>query len=117
VFPTFLLDSVVKLALVDNVESGRMARDAIRRYNLDFGWQSVLETMVMTKTGRQGQELCADDGNLCLSRNDNNASTMKTRLLILDGDYIANGTFSIVDLPHHGNYSLHSLFEDWFMLD
>ncbi|KAL3793992.1 hypothetical protein ACHAW5_008167 [Stephanodiscus triporus] len=112
-----LLDSVVKLALVDDVESGRVAGDVLGRYDLDFGWHFVSEPTVVTKTTGYGSYLLLTATYVPPTTDDNIDSTMKSRLLILDGDCIANGPVTIVDLPHRVNYGLHSLFVDWSMLD
>ena len=111
-----LLDSVVKLALVDDVESGRVAGDVLGRYNLDFGWHFISEPTVVTKTTGYGSYLLLIATYVTPTTDETIDSTMKSRLLILDGDCIANGPVTIVDLPHHVNYGLHSLFVDWPML-
>lgn len=112
-----LLDSVVKLALVDDVESGRVAGDVLGRYDLDFGWHFVSEPTVVAKTAGDGSYLLLTATYVPPSTDDNIDSTTKSRLLILDGDCIAKGPVTIVDLPHRVNYGLHSLFVDWSMLD
>ena len=62
-----MLDSVVKLALVDDVESGRVAGDVLGRYDLDFGWHFVSEPTVVTKTAGYGRYSPPGEDSLALA--------------------------------------------------
>ena len=38
---------------------------------------------------------------------------MRSQLLILDGEHMAGGPVTTIDLPSHVNYGLHSMFLEW----
>lgn len=117
-----LLDSVVKLALTDDAETGLVAGDVASRFDLPLGWHSVSEPTVVTKTGKDGHYVLlvatyvppSDDVN----KGDHvkvatDGKSMKSQFLVLDGDYLSNGPVTTVDLPYHVNYGLHSMLLDW----
>ena len=117
-----VLDGVVKMALESEKEEGFAPGDVISRFDLPSGWHSVSEPTIVTKTGRGGHYVLliatyvppADEEN----KGDHikvatDGKSMKTQLLVLDGDCISNGPVTIVDIPYHVNYGLHSQFLDW----
>lgn len=121
-----LLDTVVKFALEDDTGRGYVTGDVTSRFDLPDGWHSVSEPTVVAKTGGIGEYILliatyvpmADQmnkGNHVTVATD--GKSMKTQLLILDGDCIATGPVTIVDLPYHINYGLHSEYIDWDMMD
>lgn len=87
-----LLDSVIKLALVD--DAGRSAGEEVGRYDLEFGWHFVSEPTLVTKTGGVGS--CVLLIATFVPPSTTNDSMIKSRLLIL--------------------YGLHSAFLDWSLL-
>mmetsp|Transcript_1630 Transcript_1630/g.3496 ORF Transcript_1630/g.3496 Transcript_1630/m.3496 type:complete len:615 (+) Transcript_1630:89-1933(+) len=121
-----LLDGVVKFALEDDAVQGLLGGDVVSRFDLPSGWHSVSEPTVLTKTGGKGHYVLliatfvppADEYN----KGDhvtvaNDGESVRSQLLILDGDCISNGPVTSVDLPHHVNYGLHSEFIDWDILE
>lgn len=121
-----LLDGVVKFALEDDAIPGFVPGDVVSRFDLPPGWHSVSEPTVLAKTGGKGHYVLlvatfvppADDfskGDHVTVANDGNS--MRSQLLVLDGDCISNGPVTSVDLPHHVNYGLHSEFIDWDILE
>ena len=110
-----LLDSVIKFALVDDAATGRSAGDDVGRYDLDYGWHFVSEPTLVKKTGGDGSYVLLIATFVPPTTIDD--TRMKSRLLILDGERLANGPVTTVDLPHPLNYGLHSAFLDWSMLE
>lgn len=113
-----LLDGVLKFSTEES-NTGAV----VGRYTLQDGWHFTSEPTVVTKTsgeghyvvlyatlvpeeGRQGNtfEAMAQDGS------------MKSRLVILDGEDISTGPICLIDLPFHVCYGLHSLFVPWDVL-
>ena len=43
--------------------------------------------------------------------------SLRSQLLILDGDCKVDGPVTNVDLPHHVNYALHPLFVNWYLME
>ena len=116
-----LLDGVLKMSLGDK-EEGVMNGDVIGRYVLPTGWHFVSEPTVVSKTGRDDAHYVLliatevpdeDRRNINHVRCVTDEKLMKSQLLVLDGDDICAGPVSIVDLPYHVNYGLHSLFVPW----
>lgn len=116
-----LLDSVIKFALEDDLNYN--TGDVISRYDLPSGWHFVSEPTVVSKTNSEGNYVLLiatyvppnDDYNNDHVKVATDGKHMKTQLLIFDGDdeNMSNGPLTIVDLPHHVNYGLHSEFLDW----
>lgn len=119
-----LLDSFVKLALEDDEITGLVAGDVVGKFDLPTGWHSVSEPSVVTKTGNDGHYVLliatfvppSDDKNGSEGRHVEVATdgqSMKSQLLVFDGDCISDGPVTTVNIPFHINYGLHSLFLDW----
>ena len=120
------LDSVVEFALEDDAIPGFVAGDVVSRFDLKPGWHSVSEPTTVEKTGGDGYYVLlvatyvppVDEEN----RGDhiivaNDGESMKSQLLVLDGECISNGPVTVIDLPYHVNYGLHSAFVDWDILE
>ena len=121
-----LLGAAVKMALEDDAESGVIAGDVLGRFDLPKGWHLVSEPTAVTKTGGDSQYVflvCTyvptnDDANRVDDHRTVAADgSMKTQLLILDGDSISKGPVVSIDLPHHVNYGLHSEFVSWDIME
>ena len=121
-----LLDGIVKFALDDDEEKGTMAGDVISRFRLQKGWHFVSEPIVVEKNGtikghyvllvatevpEEGR--CSDHEKFVLEN-----KSMRSQMLILDGDDISRGPVSVIDLPSntHVNYGLHSLYVPWDLM-
>ena len=118
-----LLDAFVKLALEDDAESGITAGDVIARFDLPEGWHSVSEPTVVTKKGGDSQYvlLVATYVPPAAGRDHKSVAmdgkSMKTQLLVLDGESISDGPVVSIDLPHRVNYGLHSEFIEWGIME
>lgn len=121
-----LLDGVVKMALEDDETNGVVAGGVIDRFDLPKNWHSVSEPTIVTKTdndnlvGHAGHYVLLiatyvppDDGTKSHIDVATDGNSMKSQLLILDGDSLSEGPVTTIDLPKHINYGLHSLFLDW----
>lgn len=114
------LDGVVEFALED--DGNLVAGDVANRYDLPAGWHFVSEPTTVDKTSGDGHYLLViatyvppvDENYLSVAKD---GQSMKSQLLILDGECISNGPVTIVDLPKHVNYGLHSEFVDWDILE
>ncbi|KAL3759418.1 hypothetical protein ACHAWU_000717 [Discostella pseudostelligera] len=121
-----LLDSVAKFALEDDAVLGWQKGDLVDRFDLPARWHFVSEPTIANKTSSEGHYVLllatfvppADDSNkrdhVTVARD---GKSMRTQLLILEGEAISNGPVTIVDLPHYVNYGLHSAFIDWSILE
>ncbi|KAL7431184.1 hypothetical protein ACHAXH_001467 [Discostella pseudostelligera] len=121
-----LLDSVAKFALEDDAVLGTLKGDLIDRYDLPAGWHFVSEPTVVKKTSGEGHyvmllatfvpptDLNNNRDHVTVARD---GKSMRSQLLILEGEAISNGPVTRVDLPHHVNYGLHSAFIDWSILE
>mmetsp|Transcript_16404 Transcript_16404/g.41129 ORF Transcript_16404/g.41129 Transcript_16404/m.41129 type:complete len:593 (+) Transcript_16404:63-1841(+) len=112
-----LLDGVVEFDLENNAQG-----EVKSRFDLKDGWHFVSEPTIVTKTSGSGQYVLLIATYVppnIESQGENHVSvardqkSLKTKLLILDGDCIANGPVTSIDLPRYVNYGLHSLFLDW----
>eukprot|EP00578_Thalassiosira_sp_NH16_P026580 CAMPEP_0181087486 /NCGR_PEP_ID=MMETSP1071-20121207/6296_1 /TAXON_ID=35127 /ORGANISM="Thalassiosira sp., Strain NH16" /LENGTH=590 /DNA_ID=CAMNT_0023169373 /DNA_START=2850 /DNA_END=4622 /DNA_ORIENTATION=+ len=114
-----LLDAVIKFALEDGDVHGK--GDVVGRYDLPPGWHMVSEPTVLSKTTGEGsyvlvlatfvpppQEGGADHVGVATD-----GFSLRTQLLVLDGNGLDDGPVAKVDMPTHVNYGLHSLFVDW----
>jgi len=110
-----LLDGVVKFATgVQN------AGEVIGRYTLDSGWHFTSEPIVVTKTSNNGHYVLlyathvppSAFGDMAFGETVRNGS-LRSRVIILDGDDIGAGPVSSIDLPYHVCFGLHSLFVPW----
>mmetsp|Transcript_16590 Transcript_16590/g.24506 ORF Transcript_16590/g.24506 Transcript_16590/m.24506 type:complete len:583 (-) Transcript_16590:1452-3200(-) len=114
-----LLDDVVKFALEDDEISGVTAGDVIGRFELPEHWHSVSEPTIVTKTGDNGVYVLVvatyvpPDNERDHIKVATTKGSMKSQLLVIDGDCLLEGPVTVVDLPYHVNYGLHSLFLDW----
>jgi len=118
-----LLDGVVKFALEDNEKQGFVAGDVVSRFDLPSGWHSVSEPTVVTKVGDNKGHYILLIASFVPSIDDDNSGdhikvatdgrSLRTQLLVLDGDDLTVGPVSSVDLPYHVNYGLHSQFLEW----
>lgn len=117
-----LLDSVAKLALHDDLVKDIKAGDVMSRYDLPKNWHFVSEPTVVTKTGENGAYILLiatyvpPPSSGSQQKNHVKVATskeggMKSQFLILDGDNLE--VVTTIDLPHHVNYGLHSLFVEW----
>jgi carotenoid cleavage dioxygenase-like enzyme len=115
-----LLDGLVKLSTEEDDTAGQV----LDRYTLEQGWHFVSEPTVVTKTSGDGHYivLCAtfvppeDASSRSGTTHDELArdgSSLRSRLLVLDGESISSGPVSIIELPYHMNYGLHSMFLPW----
>ena len=119
-----LLDSVAKFALEDDTVLGWKKGDLVDRFDLPSGWHFVSEPTIVDKITGNGHYVLllatfvppADDkrDHVAVARD---GTSMRTQVLILDGDAISKGAVTSVDLPHHVNYGLHSAFLDWNILE
>lgn len=111
-----LLDGVIKFST--NPES---VGEVIDRYTLDSGWHFCAEPTVVTKTTGDGHYVLliatyVPEGPYRDKKHDEMARdghSVKSKMIVLDGDSIGLGPVSIVDLPYHVNYGLHSMFLPW----
>jgi len=115
-----LLDAVIKFALEDGEAHGK--GDVMGRYDLPPGWHMVSEPTVLSKTSGEGSYVLLlatfvpppeEEGgtdHVCVATD---GISLRTQLLVLDGDGLDDGPVAKVDLPSHVNYGLHSLFVDW----
>ena len=111
-----LLNGVVKFSTKEG-----SAGEVVSRYELEAGWHFCSEPTVVTKTSRNGHyvllyatfvpEKDSRDKNYDEMARD--GSSLRSRVVVLDGDDIASGPVSIIDLPYHVNYGLHSLYLPW----
>ncbi|EJK71741.1 hypothetical protein THAOC_06792 [Thalassiosira oceanica] len=124
-----LLDAVIKFALEDGEVHSK--GDVAGRYDLPVGWHMVSEPTVLSKTSGEGtltsllmlatlqvlllatfvpppEEEGIDHVGVA-----KDGISLRTELLVLDGDSLDGGPVAKVDLPSHVNYGLHSLFVDW----
>jgi carotenoid cleavage dioxygenase len=118
-----LLDSVVKFSLLDDADTGVAAGDVASRFDLPSGWHSVSEPTIVTKTGGDGHYVLLVATFVPPSADENGESdhvkiatdgkSMRSQLLVLDGDCLSDGPVTTVDLPYHVNYGLHSMFLDY----
>ncbi len=119
-----LLDSVVKFALEDDIVLVRQKGDVVDRFDLPACWHFVSEPTIVSKTTGVGHYclLLATFVPLADENRDHvtvakDGKSMKTQLLILEGEAISDGPVTSIDLPHHVNYGLHSSFIEWSLLE
>lgn len=111
-----LLNSVIKFSTNEG-----SAGDVVSRYDLEPGWHFCSEPTVVTKTSQKGHYVLLyttfvpenDARDKSYDEMARDGSSLRSRLLVLDGDDISSGPRSIVDLPYHMNYGLHSLYLPW----
>ena len=115
-----LLDGVVKFALEDDEEKAFVAGDLIGRFDLPNNWHSVSEPTVVSKSGGDGHYILLvatyvppSDGIKSHVEVAIDGNSLKSQLLVLDGDNLSEGPVTTIDLPTHVNYGLHSLFVNW----
>jgi carotenoid cleavage dioxygenase-like enzyme len=119
-----LLNAAVKFALIDDADNGLVAGDVLSRFDLPPGWHMVSEPTVVTKTGGDGHYVLLVATYVPSANDDNDddekyikvatdGKSMKSQLLVLDGNCISDGPVTTVDLPYHMNYGLHSMFLEW----
>ncbi len=112
-----LLNSVIKFSTKEETVG-----EVVGKYTLEHGWHFCSEPTVVTKTNSGAghyvllyatfiPERDSRDKNYDEMARD--GSSLKSRLIILDGDTLSSGPVSIVDLPYHMNYGLHSLYLPW----
>jgi len=122
-----LLDGVVKFALENDAERDLVVGDVASRFDLPNGWHLVSEPTAVAKVGGDGEYILLlatyvppgddDDNKETYATIATDGTSMKTQLLILDGDCISNGPVTSVDLPYHVNYGLHSEFVSWDLME
>ena len=115
-----VLDGITKLALEADAAKNVAKGDVLGQYDLPSGWHMISEPTIVSKTGINsghyvlGIATYVPEDRSCdyltLAKEEN---SMKSRFLILDGDNISDGPVATIDLPHHMNYGLHSMFLDW----
>lgn len=113
-----LLDGVVKFSTEEET-----AGQVLDRYFLDPGWHFCSEPTAVTKTSGDGHYILlystfipeepSSRSNKSHDELARDGSSLRSRLLVLDGDSIGSGPVSILELPYHMNYGLHSLFLPW----
>lgn len=109
-----LLDGVVEFDLESSTPGGVQSR-----FDLSDGWHFVSEPTIVTKTSGSGHYVLLIATYVPPDRTGNYTSvaidnkSIKSKLLIFDGESLANGPVTSVDLPHYVNYGLHSQFLDW----
>lgn len=112
-----LLNSVVKFS----THEGTSAGEVVSRYDSEPGWHFCSEPTVVTKTSRNGHYVLLyatfvpEKGarNKKYDEMARDGASLRSRLLVLDGDDISSGPVSTIDLPYHMNYGLHSLYLLW----
>jgi len=115
-----LLDCVVKFALDDDEKQNIKKGDVIGRFVLPKGWYAVTEPTIAPKEDGSvyvmvvGTKVPLMENNVvpsieCIA-NDN---VVLSRVFVLDGDNLNDGSVWEFDLPYHVPYGLHSAFLDW----
>ena len=110
---------MIKFALEDGDVHGK--GDVAGRSDLPLGWHMVSEPTVLSKTTGEwsyvlvlvtfvppSQEGGADHVGVATD-----GISLRTQLMVLDGNSLDDGPVAKVDMPTHVNYGLHSLFVDW----
>uniref|UniRef100_A0A7S1B8L9 Carotenoid oxygenase n=1 Tax=Corethron hystrix TaxID=216773 RepID=A0A7S1B8L9_9STRA len=120
-----LLDSVIKLAVLNGEDGTETAGDVAGRFDLPDGWHFVSEPTLLEKTSGAGTYVLAlatyvpttsDDGEKAEHiRVATDGSSMKSRCYVLDGVGLGDDPVCVIDLPksRHVNYGLHSLYLPW----
>jgi hypothetical protein len=117
-----LLDGVVRLALEDDTPNGVKAWDVLGRFDLPAIWHSIAEPTVVAKTGEGAGNYVLQIATYVpvgMGNDVDHVATaldgalMRSQLLILDGEDMAGGPVTTIDLPSHVNYGLHSVLLEW----
>lgn len=111
-----LFNSIIKFSTNEGT-----AGEVVNRYELEPGWHFCSEATLVTKTSQNGHYVLVyatfvpekHDREKNYNEMARDGLTLRSRLLVLDGDDIALGPVSIVDLPYHLNNGVHSLYLPW----
>lgn len=117
-----IFDGIIKLALQNDKLRGIRKGDVIGRYVLPKNWYCVSEPTVVPKTSGTGTYILIvatwivdkspASTTVTMDAIEEGFSSMKSRLIVLDGDKVDKVVFAL-DLPYHVPCGLHSMFLDW----
>ena len=118
-----LFDTLMKFSLQDDTSNEIHKGDVLGQYTVESGWSLVSEPTTVAKTSGNGHYIMvvatfvpSQDGganDISYEQVALDGKSMKSQLLILDGDDISAGPVARVNTPYHINYGLHSLFVPW----
>jgi carotenoid cleavage dioxygenase-like enzyme len=108
------LDGVTKFGLQDSIE--RRKGDILGKYSFPPQWFGVSEPTVVPKMDGKGEYVLLIATHVPEGASWQDATvgdSLRSQIVLLDGDQLNSGPVWTRDLPHHVHYGLHSIFLDW----